>query len=260
VNFVAGVLIQLAALAAVAAPGTDLQRRALVLYQEGVELYGKGDYEGAVRAFRAADGLAPSPEYIFNIAQSYRHLGDCPKALATYREYVRLRPQATGQKGVVEGLAEMQACARPLPAVDATPPAQDLSAPMPAAEPSVETPPLAPRPSGVVSASPPNRLLQGSIAVAAAGVVAAGVGAGLWGSAAGDYNHLQASCGTACSPAAVIGPQNKLFAGYGLVAAGAALTGTGLAFLLFDRWGEPGGSFRLAGGPGGIVVAGTLGP
>jgi tetratricopeptide (TPR) repeat protein len=238
-------------LAASAAPPTELERDALALYKEGAVLYQRGEYAKAIQAFRAADGLAPSPDYIFNIAQAYRHLGDCENALAFFREFVRLRPEASSQKIVRDGLADMDACVR-----TAAPP----PAPAPAAEAKPE--PIAPpaAPSASVVERSERRTFTAGIVIGAAGLVAAGVGAGLWTSAASDYNGLQAQCGTACNPSLIVGPQRKLFVGYGMAAGGATAMLAGAALAFAGRVQAGSATAWIAPAPGGIAVAGNFGP
>jgi tetratricopeptide (TPR) repeat protein len=246
----------LASLLLASSAPTELQRRALALQAEGVQLYRHGDFEGAIRAFRAADGLAPRPEYLFNIAQSYRRMKDCPRALESYREYVRIEPKAATRPRVVEALAEMDACVRQPPPVEATAdagveqvPAEELDNPPP--EPRLAV--TAPEPT-----LPPRPVSSPGVALLAAGLASTGVGAGLWGSAVSDYHQLQGACGTACAPASIVNPERKLYAGYTAVGVGAAAAAAGAALILCNR-ASPVAAWVLPSGAG-ICVAGTLGP
>src|SRR5687768_16775932 len=66
--------------------------KSLQLYRTGRQQYEAGDYAEAVASFRAAYDAHPASEYLFNIAQSYRKLGDCPRALAYYRRFRQSEP------------------------------------------------------------------------------------------------------------------------------------------------------------------------
>jgi tetratricopeptide (TPR) repeat protein len=252
------VLLAAAALVA-AAPPANLEQQAMALYREGAALYQRGEYAKAIQAFRAADGLAPSPDYIFNIAQAYRHLGDCENALAFFREYVRLRPPASAQKVVRDGLADMDACVRQAGVAPVVP---EPEPERPAAPPVMKPEPAPARAQllATVEQRGESRMFVPGIAIGAIGVVAAGVGVGLWASAAGDYHALQAQCGTACNPSLIVDPQRKLFVGYGMVAGGATAILAGAALAFAGRVQARSATTWVAPAPGGICVAGTFGP
>jgi tetratricopeptide (TPR) repeat protein len=213
---------------------SELEIRALALFKQGEARFHAGDYDGAIEAFRAADALAPSPEYAFNIAQAYRKKGDCVHALGSYREFVRLKPAVVEQKMVREQLAELETCARE------TAPAPLPVAPLPSEAKPVERVERRDGPSSHGAAW----------GVLGAGAVIGGLGAGLWSAAAGSYNHLANTCGTACNPQLVSGPRSELYVGYVAVAAGAAVLATGA--LLFFRGGP---TVVVAPTPGGATVA-----
>jgi tetratricopeptide (TPR) repeat protein len=64
-------------------------------YERGQTHYDLGDYPAAIALFRTAYELSSAPALLFNIAQAYRLSGDCAKALAEYRHFVRLDPQSS---------------------------------------------------------------------------------------------------------------------------------------------------------------------
>lgn len=63
--------------------------KARAAYREGAERYRQGRYREALDRFEAAHRLAPSAVLLFNMAQSHRNLGDCPRALQAYRDYLQ---------------------------------------------------------------------------------------------------------------------------------------------------------------------------
>jgi hypothetical protein len=54
----------------------------------GKQLYEAGKYEDAIREFHMANDLAPSPRVLFNIAQSYRLMGDKRNAKQYYEQFL----------------------------------------------------------------------------------------------------------------------------------------------------------------------------
>ena len=70
------------------------KKRALELYQKGRADYDVGDYDAAIVSFRNAYQISGAALLIFNVAQAYRLKGDCPRALETYRHFVRLGPSS----------------------------------------------------------------------------------------------------------------------------------------------------------------------
>jgi tetratricopeptide (TPR) repeat protein len=61
--------------------------------QEGEAAYDRGDYPAAIAAFKRAFALDPnfdksSAAYLYNLAQSYRQMKDCPNAAATYKKFL----------------------------------------------------------------------------------------------------------------------------------------------------------------------------
>lgn len=123
---------------AAASPRSEMRRQ----FEKGKRLYKQEKYDRAKEAFEAAYDLIPSPGLLFNLGQCHRRLGDAEPALAYYREYLRLRPEASNRAQVEKYIAEMEA-AMPAPA------------PEPAPDPPVEAkPPPAPEPPGVALPEP----------------------------------------------------------------------------------------------------------
>ena len=60
------------------------------LFNEGIALYGKKDFEGARAKFADAYAKFPSPNALFNLARTEQLLGRCPAALPHYRAYAAL--------------------------------------------------------------------------------------------------------------------------------------------------------------------------
>lgn len=63
----------------------DAARR---LFEEGIRLYQKGDWEGARRTFRAADAEHHAPPIVYNLALAEEKLGHLQAAVDAYEAYV----------------------------------------------------------------------------------------------------------------------------------------------------------------------------
>jgi tetratricopeptide (TPR) repeat protein len=73
-----------------AAEASDLKARAFAL--EGKKAFDTGDYALAVTKYQEAYRLKSAPGLLFNLAQSYRKLGDLDEALSFYRRYLESNP------------------------------------------------------------------------------------------------------------------------------------------------------------------------
>src|SRR5262245_17333846 len=77
--------------------------RALKHYTEARVLYDRGAIPEAMTAFQAAYALRPDPAFLFDIGQCQRRLGRRAEALASYRAFLRERPNSE-KRDVVERL------------------------------------------------------------------------------------------------------------------------------------------------------------
>jgi tetratricopeptide (TPR) repeat protein len=63
-------------------------------YEAGRDRFAAGDYGEAVREFAAGYEIAPRPEFLLNLGQAYRRLGDLPRARAFYEKYLVSTPES----------------------------------------------------------------------------------------------------------------------------------------------------------------------
>ena len=82
-------LVALAPLTGQGQPGKRGQKQAAVQFERGQELYNRGQFAEAIRAFSRANQLAPHWRSLFNIARCYENLGDAAKALDFYDQALR---------------------------------------------------------------------------------------------------------------------------------------------------------------------------
>ncbi len=151
---------------------------ALRAYDQGHTHYDLGEYQAAIEHFRHAYELSRAPALLFNIAQAHRMNKDCPRALDTYRTFLRLTADETlrqeGEEHVRRLSIECGSAAIPAPA-----PTIPTVAPVPAPR---QIPPTAPVLSGptVVLSAPPaprsQRATDGVVGLAIGGAALVGAG------------------------------------------------------------------------------------
>ena len=71
-------------------------------------LYSTGKYKEALTKFEESLAAKPHPSTIFNIARCQDQLGDLVRAMTSYKEYLRLSPQATDADEVVKAIASIE--------------------------------------------------------------------------------------------------------------------------------------------------------
>ena len=83
-------------------------RKAKDLFAAGQKLYKADKYAEAIVKFEAAYTVTPHPVIYFNIARCYEQLGDAPKAIKAYKDYLRLMPSAKDREAVNESVAALE--------------------------------------------------------------------------------------------------------------------------------------------------------
>ena len=129
-------------------------------YQNGVSLFDRGDYNGAISEFSAADQIAPSAVLDYNIGLCHERLGQNPAALSRYRSYLNRSPSAANRAEVDEKIRRLEqierdaaaAAAPPLPPTPTPTPIPPSSAPP--TNPTPPTPPVSPPNSGIDPGNP----------------------------------------------------------------------------------------------------------
>jgi tetratricopeptide (TPR) repeat protein len=213
--------LALSAPAGAQSPDSDALR-AVRLNDSGSALYVAGDYTGALLAFERAHALESNPNLLFNIAGCHERLGHRQQALEYYRRFL-IEPGSDpeGRARALQSIHELEAAVAPAPAQTATS-SRDAS------RHSLWEHPAWP------------------VATLGAGILLAGLGAGLYLDGAHDHNQVEsaASYGDVRQPhpmteveaRALIdaGDTKKLLGGVGL-GLGSALIATHLVLSLWDQ-------------------------
>src|SRR2546423_4713988 len=113
------------AAAAPAAPagGDEAMAQAKQHFETGRNAYNAGDYVTAIREFKAAEALRPSPILDYNIGLANEKLGKRRVAVKYYKRYLEMQPNAAN-KGEVDGkitALEAEIAAQPPPAANTQP-------------------------------------------------------------------------------------------------------------------------------------------
>jgi len=94
----------------------DAVARARTHFQAGRALYDLGNYTDAIREFSAGYQLVPKPQFLINLGQSYRKLGDLERARDMYKRFLSDAPPDDpdrGQAKVVLADVERQIALQP---------------------------------------------------------------------------------------------------------------------------------------------------
>ena len=84
-------------------------KRAQGHFRKGEKLFALGRFEDALGEYQQAFEEYPLPEFLFNIGQCHRNLGDYDQAIFSFRKYVRLKPDAENRDATEELIAELEA-------------------------------------------------------------------------------------------------------------------------------------------------------
>ncbi|MFY1824494.1 PEGA domain-containing protein [Myxococcus fulvus] len=94
-------------------------------FERGTRLYQQARYAEAAASFEEANKHVPNGVVLYNLGQCYEKLGEWEKALASYREYLRLEPKAKDREAVQQRIVDLdaksEALRRPTVTVDSEP-------------------------------------------------------------------------------------------------------------------------------------------
>jgi hypothetical protein len=93
-------------------PEWMIKKEAQKAYKDGKTALGKGDYKGALEAFKKADELVPGAAPKYNVAICYDELGMIAEAIQAYKTFIGSDPGAKYKDRVIESgkrIAELEA-------------------------------------------------------------------------------------------------------------------------------------------------------
>jgi len=77
-------------------------------FNAGESAYNLGQFKEAAELFRKAYEQWPEPAFLFNLAQTYRQIGDCKQASFFYKRFLALKEQDTKKPIKAELKAEVE--------------------------------------------------------------------------------------------------------------------------------------------------------
>jgi tetratricopeptide (TPR) repeat protein len=83
--------------------------RARELFYQGQKLFGLRRFDKALVKFEAAFEAAPIPDFLFNIGQCHRNLGNYDEAIFSFRRFLKLKPDAPRRAQIEELIRELEA-------------------------------------------------------------------------------------------------------------------------------------------------------
>lgn len=102
--------LALTALAArVAAADDPALRAAKHHFERGEKLYALTKFSEALAEYQQAFDAKPIPDFLFNIGQCYRNLGDYDAAIFSYQKYLKLAPDAPNRDKVEQLISDLAA-------------------------------------------------------------------------------------------------------------------------------------------------------
>lgn len=97
-------------------------------YNAGLRAYNVGEFDQAIKDWKAAYQYLGAPDFLFNIAQAYRQKRDYAQAVFFYNSYLRGKPEAanvaevTALRDEMQALLDAQASTETLPPMDVVDP------------------------------------------------------------------------------------------------------------------------------------------
>ncbi|MBL8935161.1 MAG: PEGA domain-containing protein, partial [Archangium sp.] len=82
--------------------------KAKELAQAAQRLYKLARYAEAIAKFEEAYAIRPHPQITFNIGRCYEQLGEIAKAMRSYRDYLRLSPNAADRETVADAITNLE--------------------------------------------------------------------------------------------------------------------------------------------------------
>jgi tetratricopeptide (TPR) repeat protein len=110
------------------ASGQDASAQAL--YDKGARAYREARYEEAIDLFRRAYQIEPHAELVYNLGQAYEKSGDVTRAVESFREYLKMSPNADDRAVVearIKNLTHKLEASLPKLSVTSTPPGAQLA-------------------------------------------------------------------------------------------------------------------------------------
>jgi tetratricopeptide (TPR) repeat protein len=77
-------------------------------YERGQKLFGLQKFDEALEQFQKAFDAKPIPDFLFNIGQCHRNLGDYEAAIFSFKRYLKLDPETPNREKVEELITQLE--------------------------------------------------------------------------------------------------------------------------------------------------------
>jgi tetratricopeptide (TPR) repeat protein len=77
-------------------------------YERGQKLFALQKFDEALEQFQKAFDAKPIPDFLFNIGQCHRNLGDYEAAIFSFKRYLKLDPETDNREQVEELIAQLE--------------------------------------------------------------------------------------------------------------------------------------------------------
>jgi len=84
------------------------ERAAKRYYDRGKKLFGLQKFDEALEQFQKAYDASPIPDFLFNIGQCQRNLGDFEAAIFSFKRFLKLDPETEKREKVEELIEDLQ--------------------------------------------------------------------------------------------------------------------------------------------------------
>src|SRR3954453_24118920 len=78
-------------------------------FERGEKLFALGKFDDALDEYQKAFDAKPIPDFLFNIGQCYRNLGDYDQAIFSFKKFLKLERDASNKEQVEKLIDDLEA-------------------------------------------------------------------------------------------------------------------------------------------------------
>ena len=77
-------------------------------FERGEKVFALGKFDEALDEYQKAFDAKPIPDFLYNIAQCYRNLGDYDQAIFSFKKFLQLAPDAPNRESVERTISQLE--------------------------------------------------------------------------------------------------------------------------------------------------------
>ncbi|MDB4957138.1 MAG: hypothetical protein JWO36_4707, partial [Myxococcales bacterium] len=77
-------------------------------FERGEKLFALGKFDESLDEYQKAFDAKPIPDFLYNIAQCYRNLGDYDQAIFSFKKFLKLEPDAPNRESVERTIDQLE--------------------------------------------------------------------------------------------------------------------------------------------------------